>query len=315
MTADELIALRRADWTRLEQLLAKSAANGADLVELATLYRSASADTARARAAGSDAGTLAFLDGLLGRAHNLLYRSPPSKAHAVRNFLVEAFPRTLRRHRRAFVTASAAFYLPFFFGLFAAWLLPGYGAAVMGHDQLESFREMYRRAPDDGRSLGEGTQAVAYYIQHNTSIAFSVFASGIFAGLGSAFMSVYQGLVIGAVFGFLIGDAKGRNILTFTCGHSAWELTAICIAATAGIIMGFAIVDTRGRTRMASLRAARGDVVTLILGAACMLAVAAGIEGLWSPSALPAPVKWAFAVVQFGIVGSYLGLAGREVRQ
>ena len=111
-------------------------------------------------------------------------------------------------------------------------------------------------------------------------------------GLGSVFFLVYNGLMIGAVAGLVTAAGHGKNLLTFTCTHGAFELTAIVISATAGMVMGYALVDTGGRTRFGSLRARARDIAYLVLGAALMLLVAAGIEGFWSPSGVPRAVKW-----------------------
>jgi uncharacterized membrane protein SpoIIM required for sporulation len=300
----------------MEKLLAEGGArrnrlDAMEVLELSNLYRAACGDAARARSAGADEGTMAYLDLLLSKAHNRLYRAPRPTRGSFLEFLLRGFPQTLRTERRFFLWSSLAFFGPFFFGLVAAALIPSFGPAVMGPDQVEMFRQMYKNAPDSARTLGEGSMSVGFYIQHNVSIAFEVFANGIFAGIGSALMLVYQGLTIGTVFGFLVGDDKTRNILTFTCGHSAWELTAIVIAGAAGLRMGWALVATEGRTRMASLRAAAPEVARLVGGAAVMLGVAACIEGLWSPSPVPAPVKWVFAGFQIVAVSAYLSLAGR----
>ena len=64
-------------------------------------------------------------------------------------------------------------------------------------------------------------------------------------GLGSVFFLVYNGLTIGAVAGLVTAAGHGKNLLTFTCTHGAFELTAIVISATAGMVMGYALVDTR----------------------------------------------------------------------
>jgi hypothetical protein len=76
--------------------------------------------------------------------------------------------------------------------------------------------------------------------------------------------------------------------------------------------MGYALVATGGRTRWGSLRQCADELVHLVLGAAIMLAIAALIEGFWSPSAVVAPVKWGTAVALSIAVGAYLALAGRE---
>ena len=317
MTAEEIIQARQSDWNRLEQLLSvggvrKGKLDASEYLELSNLYRSACGDAARVRAAGADDNTTAYLDTLLARAHNQLYRAPPGRRGAVWAFLARDFPVTLRAHKWFFFWATLAFYGAFLFGVVAAIVLRGFGPAVMGPDQVEMFRRMYAESPELGRGAGENSAMVGFYIQHNTSIAFQVFANGIFAGLGSAFMLLYQGLVIGTTFGFLIADEKARNILTFTCGHSAWELTAIVVSGAAGLRMGWALIATEGRTRIASLKAAGPDIARLIGGAAVMLSIAALIEGLWSPSSAPPPVKWGFAVVQIGFVTLYLTRAGRQ---
>ena len=46
-----------------------------------------------------------------------------------------------------------------------------------------------------------------------------------------------------------------------------------------------------------------------------MLLIAALIEGFWSPSSLPAPVKWAASGVFSVLVALYLALAGKEARR
>jgi uncharacterized membrane protein SpoIIM required for sporulation len=103
----------------------------------------------------------------------------------------------------------------------------------------------------------------------------------------------------------------GGNIWTFMCGHAPFELTAIVIAGGAGLQMGYALVDTRGLTRIGSLRRASPSISRQILGAAAMLLIAALVEGFWSPSSLPAPVKWTASGVFSVLVVLYLSLAGR----
>lgn len=320
MNADEIVRLRQADWGRLEVLVSRGGVRAGrldptELVELSNLYRAAAADAARVRGAGADDGTVAYLDGLLARAHNELYRAPPPRRAALALFVSKGFPQAVRRNAWFVLWASLAFYGPFLFGLVAAVVVPPFAPAVMGEQQMDSFRHMYDEVIEKGRSVGEGSLMVGFYVQHNTSIAFQVFANGVFFGLGSVFMLVYQGLAIGTVFGFLIGDDKGRQILTFTCGHSAWELTAIVLSGSAGLRMGWALVVTEGRTRTASLRAAGPEVARLVGGAAMMLSVAAFIEGLWSPSSVPAEGKVAFALLQILFVANYLSMIGRDATE
>src|SRR4029079_18914526 len=107
--------------------------------------------------------------------------------------------------------------------------------------------------------------------QHNVGIAFRCFATGVFFGAGSVFFLVYNGLDIGTVFGFVSRSGGRANLLTFAAGHSPFELTAIVVSGTAGLLLGRALISPRGLTRLASLRATSRDVGALVLGAAAML--------------------------------------------
>ena len=108
-----------------------------------------------------------------------------------------------------------------------------------------------------------------------------------------------------------IRAGHGQNILTFMCGHGPFELTAIIIAGGAGLQMGYALVDTRGMTRVGSLRSQAHELGHLVVGAAVMLVIAAGLEGFWSPSSLPMPVKWTASAIFTVLVTLFLALAGR----
>jgi len=313
---DEFVAARKPNWDELEQLL------GADggfrklppvsIARAAALYRAVSSDLMRAEAAGYSPDVIALLDGLAARAHNTLYTAPPYRMRAVWELIAADFPRTLRKHIRFFALSVALFVLPGVLGFVGALRSRAFALQILPADSVEQMEDAYAEGFNKGRESGTNTFMAGFYVFNNVGIAFRCFATGVLFGLGSVFFLVYNGLTIGAVGGLVTAAGHGRNLLTFTCTHGAFELTAIVISGTAGMVMGYALVDTRGRTRFGSLRAHARDIVYLVVGAALMLLVAAGIEGFWSPSGLPAHVKWGAAIVAYLLVISYLTLAGRS---
>ena len=312
---DEFVAARQQDWAELEQLLA--AGKGlrklppASIARAAAIYRAVSSDLMRAEAAGYSPDVIALLDGLAARAHNILYSAPPYRLRAVWELIAADFPRTLRRYGRFFALAIALFVLPGAVGFTGAVKSRAFALRILSPDMVEQMEKAYAEGFGKGREAGVNTAMAGFYVYNNVGIAFRCFATGVLFGLGSLFFLVYNGLVIGSVAGLVTAAGHGRNLLTFTCTHGAFELTAIVISATAGLVMGYALVDTRGRTRFGSLRAHARDVAYLVMGAALMLLVAAGIEAFWSPSSLPERVKWGGAVTAYLLVICYLALAGR----
>src|SRR5262249_9668402 len=151
----------------------------------------------------------------------------------------------------------------------------------------------YAAGFDAGRDGATDLGMAGFYVWNNVGIAFRCFATGIFFGLGSAFFLIYNGLVMGAVVGVVAAAGHGRNIRTFMCGHAPLELSAIVIAGAAGLKLGWSLIETRGLSRLTSMRLAAPQIARLVLGAAAMLALAAAVEGFWSPSTVPAPIKWA----------------------
>lgn len=312
---DEFVAHRQADWRELEQLLARGAElhrqPPADISRLASLYRSVCADLMRARVECGPELTR-YLDGLAGRAHNRLYGARAYQAGALWQLLRREFPRTLRRRWRLFALASALFYLPLLLGLFGALQSVEFARTIMPAEALANMEAMYEQGFEAGRDTATDSTMAGFYVRHNVGIAFRCFATGVLFGLGSLFFAIYNGLTIGVGLGWVIAAGHGLNIGTFICSHGPYELTAIVIATAAGLQMGWALVATNGRTRLGSLRAQAREIGQLIVGASAMLVIAAGIEGFWSPSSLPPPVKWAASGVGVVLVTLWLTLGGRR---
>ena len=317
ITQDAFVASRRADWDELDGILAGEKAlhrlSGQTISRVATLYRSICSDLMRARGAGFSADLVAFLDNLAGRAHNVLYAAPPYRLAAIWELFTRDFPRTLRKNARFFAFSAALFFIPGIVGFVGAYSSRQFAAQVLPEPMLQGMQEMYSKGFDEGRDPGTNSAMAGFYVYNNVGIAFRCFATGVLFGLGSVFFLVYNGLVIGTVVGFVCQAGYGKNILTFVCSHSPFELTAIVIAGAAGMQMGYALVNTNGMTRWGSLRAQGKEIAQLVLGAAGMLLIAAGIEGFWSPSSIKPPVKWIVAGMLTSLVTAYLATAGRSI--
>ena len=312
----EFVAARKQAWDELDGLL--SSGKGlrklppASIARAASIYRAVSSDLMRAESAGYSPDVIALLDGLAARAHNTLYSAPPYRMRAVWELIAADFPRTLRRHARFFGLAVALFVLPGLVGFVGALRSRAFALRLLPADTVEQMEKGYAEGFNKGRGEGTDTAMTGFYVYNNVGIAFRCFATGILFGLGSVFFLVYNGLTIGAVGGLVTAAGHGGNLLTFVSSHGAFELTAIVISGAAGMVTGYALIDTGGRTRFGSLRRRSGDIARLVLGAACMLLIAAGLEGFWSPSPVPAPIKLTVAAALWVLVMVYLVFAGRR---
>jgi uncharacterized membrane protein SpoIIM required for sporulation len=312
-TRDEFVAERSERWARLEAMLDSpgSARDGEALRQVAALYRALCADVMQVRSLGFGPDLRWRLDALAARSNTFLYRTPRHDGSQRLRGMIAEFPREVRRRCAFLLVASLLFGLPFGVGLVGASIVPGFSERVLPAETLEQMSSSYSKGFAEGRASGEDAAMAGFYVQNNIGIAFRCFATGALFGVGSVFFLVFNGLSIGTVVGFLLSTGYGRNILTFTCGHTPFELGAIVISGAAGLMIGYALLDTGGLTRVAALRRAGHSALTLVVGAAVMLLVAALVEGFWSASSAPDSVKWTVAAVNTGLSLAYFTWAGR----
>lgn len=312
---DDFVVARRPFWDELDALLRRGRLHRRppdEISRASMLYRAACTDLMRARSLRVGTDVTGYLDALVGRAHSALYGPKAYSLSKALHLVTREFPRTVRRHAALFALALLLFGLPLAVGWIGALRSEEFAFGILSRADLTHAVEAYSKGFGGGREAGANAEMTGFYVQNNIGIAFRCFATGILYGAGSVFFLVYNGLHIGTTFGFVSRSGAGANILTFACGHAPFELTAIVIAGTGGLLLGGALIAPRGHTRLGSLRAASRDLGNLVLGAAAMLSIAALIEGFWSPSGVPAGVKFGFSGCAWALVAAFLAFGGRR---
>jgi uncharacterized membrane protein SpoIIM required for sporulation len=103
----------------------------------------------------------------------------------------------------------------------------------------------------------------------------------------------------------------GNALVTFMFGHGVIELSCIFMAAGAGMMIGYSIIDPGDLTRAQALKKSGMEAARIVVGCACLLVIAGLIEGFISPSALPVGFKIATGILTGIVMYSYLFLVGR----
>lgn len=311
-----------AQWQILEQLLdqledrRKPPSPGA-LQPFAEHYRALVRQHAIAEERCYSAGLLDRLQTLLARCHRQLYRRGERLPGQVVQFLLVGFPTAVRQHAGFFWLASALFYLPAL--AVGAWtylhsdaIHSVLDAAAVANLEFAYDPSTAHTGRGEARQSSTNIEMFGFYIYNNTSIGFRSYASGLAFGLGSVFITLYNGLVIGAAAGHLSGLGFYQTFWPFVAGHAAFELTAICISAAAGLMLGNALLFPGRRRRLHALQSAAIRSVPLLAGAALFFFIAAFIEAFWSASLVAPTGKYLVAGLLWVLVIAYLGLSGRN---
>jgi uncharacterized membrane protein SpoIIM required for sporulation len=120
-------------------------------------------------------------------------------------------------------------------------------------------------------------------IRNNVQITYAAFAAGVTAGILTLIMLVFNGVSIGAGFGLYVNHGIFHQIRDFVIAHSVLELSAICIAAGGGFLIGMALLLPGAYTRREAFVINGRRAMRLITASTIMLLMAGTIEGLISP--------------------------------
>jgi len=317
MISTRWLEKRKPNWSRLEDLLARSKGRGVsaldhkDLQELGLLYRQTASDLAIAREDITSSQLAAYLNSLLGRTHNLIYMGNKPKVAGIVRFYSETYPRIFRELWPQTLLAFAIFAVT---GL-AAFILtmrdPTFAHRLLGTHMMETIekREMWTHSIVTIKPL-----AASSIMTNNLSVAFATFASGITGGVGTVWMMVLNGLLIGVIGAATLQAGMAGQLWTFVVPHGVLELPAIFIAGGAGFEIARGMLFPGLLPRRESLARAGGRAAQLLLGTIPMLIVAGVIEGFLSPSETAAPLKFLFGAVMFAALVTYL-MRARQVRK
>ncbi len=281
------------------------------------LYRQVCSLYALARSRHFSPALLEQLHHLVLRGHRHLYRQRGAWLWRILNFIGGGFPRALRRHRGYFLLALASFLLPALLLGLACYVDPDMIYSLMDEQQVAEMESMYdpvgsHPGRSEARSSETDFMMFGFYIFNNIGIGFRTFAGGMLLGVGSLFMLLFNGLVLGGVAGHLTRLGYQDTFWSFVAGHGAFELTAIVICGAAGLMLGHALLAPGQQRRIPALKVAAVEALKLVLGAALMLLLAAFIEAFWSSSTLAITIKYGVAALLWALVVVYLVFVGRS---
>lgn len=290
-----IVATRSPRWVAFAARLAEAQRRGLAALgeeEVRTFvaeYREVAADLARLRTAsgGVSSDEMFYLGRLVSGAHNLLYRERSLALGAVARALFVEAPREVRRSWRPVLLAALLLFGPAAIAYTAVVRRPEVAPTFIPSHMLDRAQDGVRRARE-----GEGyitdpqilrPVMASNIVANNVQVSFAVFALGVTAGIGTCLLLVLNGVSLGGVFGLYASKGIARLLLAFVAPHGVLELTAICIAGGAGLLLAAALLVPGPRSRKRALVEDGRRAVRLVGAATVLLLVAGALEGFVSP--------------------------------
>jgi uncharacterized membrane protein SpoIIM required for sporulation len=286
---DRFVAARRAAWDRLEAGL-DAARRGRDLdyddlEALATAYRQVLQDHAWARSRYPRTAAARRLERLALAGTAWLEPAASEERRSISGFFIHRFPLAVRRQLPLSFLAGALFLATVLLGLGLALREPGLAVTLLGPQTLQELAEgrLWTEALTTTVPPAYSSSAIA---TNNMSVALTTWAGGALGGLGTAWVVVLNGWLLGAILGITLRYSMAAELLDFVAAHGPLEITLVLVASGAGLAIGRALLVAEDRPRSEALGEAARESLVVVLGCLPWFVVLGIVEALLSPNPL-----------------------------
>lgn len=320
MDADIFVARHRAEWARLDDLVRRRRRlSGAEVDELVRLYQLVATHLSAVRSTGSggDLALTAELSSRVARARSAVTGAHTPAWRQIARFATVGFPLAAWRARWWWLGAAvgslavaviAGAWIARSQTVQSSLLPPSQAQALVQHQ----FRDYY--------SQYAATSFAAKVWTNNVWVAAQSLIFGILLGIPTVFVLLENALNGGVDGGFMIAHGRGTEFWALILPHGMLELTAVFLAAGAGLRLGWTIIDPGPRPRVRALAEEGRSTITIALGLIVALAVSGVIEAFVTPSPLPtwarigigavAEMSFCLYVFVFGVRAARAGESG-----
>jgi uncharacterized membrane protein SpoIIM required for sporulation len=310
---DAYAIAHQAEWDQLATLVRRRhRLTGPEADEMVALYQRASTHLSQLQAgAGTDPVRVARLTTLVARARSAVTGTHIPSWRLVARFATRDFPAAAYRARwwwlgtaagTVVVATATAWWIARSPGVQAALLPPSAAKALV----QQQFKGYYTANP--------AASFAAQVWTNNVWVAAQSLIFGILLGIPTVYVLLENAVNIGVDGGYLLAHGKGTLFFSLILPHGMLELSAVFLAAAAGLKLGWTVIDPGNRRRGQALAQEGRSMVTIALGLIVVLGSSGIIEAFVTPSSLPVGARIAIgAAAVTAFVGYALGVGRRAV--
>lgn len=312
MDVDAFARAHRAEWDRLAALTRKRGLTGAEATELVDLYQRTATHLSMVRSAAPDPALVDRLTQLVAQARARVTGSHLPMWQELIMFFRVSFPVAVWRARWWSLGATlGSLGVAFAVG---AWVA-GNPAVQAALGTPEEIRILVEQDFEDYYSSDAAAGFAAQVWTNNAWVTAMVLIAGGLFVLPAVYVLAQNALNVGFAGGLMVANDRAGLFFGLIAPHGLLELTAVFVAAGAGMRLGWQWFDPGPRPRSVALAQEGRAAVAIALGLVVVLLVSGVIEAFVTPSGLPTWARVTIGVLALAGFLTYVAIYGQRAER
>lgn len=277
MRETNFIKQNKEKWRRFERML-KFKQN--DPQKLSKLFIQITDDLSYARTFYPNRSVRVYLNNLAQQIFYSIYKSKKTKRGGLFKFWTDELPQLMYHARRELLLSFLIFMAAMLIGAFSTLMDPEFPRVILGDNYVETTISNIQNGDPMAVYKQRNEIDMSFSITYNNlRVGFLSFISGLFAGLGTIGVLIYNGIMVGAFQYFFYEQGQLRESFLTIWIHGTLEISTIILAGCAGLTLGKGLVFPGTYSRLQSLQRYGLRALKIMIGIIPIIIAAGFIEG------------------------------------
>jgi uncharacterized membrane protein SpoIIM required for sporulation len=277
MKETKFIEQNQEKWAAFEQMLRE---DHRDPEKLNDLFIQVTDDLSYARTFYPNRSVRVFLNSLAQRVFHNIYRGRRFPLGRLRMFWTDELPHIMWESRKALLLSFSLFVLAFGIGVVSSMIHPDFARIILGDSYVEmTLANIENGDPmavyKDSGPLGSSAGITA----NNLFVALRTAIFGVIASIGTVFIMLYNGIMVGAFQYFFVEQGVFWESFLTIWIHGTLEISAIIIAGAAGLVAGAGLLFPGTYRRVQAFQITMRRGLKIFIGIVPVIILAGFFEG------------------------------------
>lgn len=304
MRENIFIEQNKEKWQDFEQLLKEKQRNPDKLSES---FVEITDDLSYARTFYPNRSVRLYLNGIAQQIFRDVYKNKRVRWQKLLDFWTTDLPATMYMIRKDLLIATLIFFGAVLIGVFSTIQDPDFVNVILGEDYVQMTEENIAKGDPMAVYKDSDEITMFFYITfNNLRVALMSFVMGALFCVGSIFVSLYNGIMVGSFQYFFYSKDVLIDSLFAIWLHGTLEISAIVIATAAGITMGKGLLFPNTLSRLESFQISARRGLKVMVGLIPIIILAGFIESfLTRYTEMPLLIRGALILMSFLFMVGY----------